>query len=704
MRKTLTHLVVLLLSVAGLSVAQENYGNWKYYRFVTVNTTSSGGGANVSATEANFPLLVRLNSSNFTFSHAKGNGGDLRFTDVAGTTRYKHQVESWDSAGQAASVWVLVPSVAGNSSTTLRIYSSRALAADSSSGKAVFDTLNNFQGVFHLGEATGDTARDATAHLFKGIPRNRGGSNPTDTVGAIGHAKNFLGSGSTNNGGSYQILTSNGGTTYTNNALNFQNDSSTVNGQPLYTISAWIYVSEFPTGTSNLKAIIAKSSGLTSATQYCLKLIDPAINQVTTPVGDTMRIQFIDPVPAVYKSGVNPIATGNWYHVAAVRNGARGDSTHLRVWVNGYAPPAGTGITSTNIAPTTRQDLNTYIGSFSNDSGYFNGKIDEVEFSNIARDSGWLMLSYQTQRPNATAVSLGAEQTNPDAITISYPVTTLNLVAGSAMAVDSPTVLTGTATSFSVSPALPSGLTLSTTTGVVRGTPAANVAVATATYTVTANGVGGSSTTAALSITVLAPPSITSQPILATALLNPGAGVAKFGIKATGSATLLYRWVRTRGVTVDTPSNGGTAPAAIFSGVSTDTLTITNAPYSDSNTTYKCVVVNSVGNAVSNAGALVVNRIVGIWKPQVIRVTGMSPFSFRVPQAVSSIRMTVENMGGRVVWSKDVKANATGIVSWNGGGADGRPVASGMYVVKMKLLDAQSKALGEATQTGINSR
>lgn len=60
-------------------------------------------------------------------------------------------------------------------------------------------------------------------------------------------------------------------------------------------------------------------------------------------------------------------------------------------------------------------------------------------------------------------------------------------------------VLTGTATSFSVSPALPAGLSLDTTTGTISGTPTA--ATAQSTYTVTAVG-AGASTTANITITV----------------------------------------------------------------------------------------------------------------------------------------------------------------------------------------------------------
>lgn len=63
----------------------------------------------------------------------------------------------------------------------------------------------------------------------------------------------------------------------------------------------------------------------------------------------------------------------------------------------------------------------------------------------------------------------------------------------------SPSV-TGTVDSYSVSPALPAGLSLNTTTGVISGTPTANQGATT--YTVTATNAGGS-TTAQFSIAVI---------------------------------------------------------------------------------------------------------------------------------------------------------------------------------------------------------
>ncbi len=74
---------------------------------------------------------------------------------------------------------------------------------------------------------------------------------------------------------------------------------------------------------------------------------------------------------------------------------------------------------------------------------------------------------------------------------------------GVAIALNTPTSIGGLLTSYSVSPALPAGLSLDPVTGVISGTP--TVAAATANYTVTGSDQAGS-TTAILSITVVAPP------------------------------------------------------------------------------------------------------------------------------------------------------------------------------------------------------
>jgi len=78
----------------------------------------------------------------------------------------------------------------------------------------------------------------------------------------------------------------------------------------------------------------------------------------------------------------------------------------------------------------------------------------------------------------------------------------------------SPPSVSGTVTAYSVSPALPAGLTLDPTSGVISGTPLAGSPATT--YVITASNAGGAATVA-VSLLVLVPPTLTyASPVTAT--------------------------------------------------------------------------------------------------------------------------------------------------------------------------------------------
>lgn len=85
-------------------------------------------------------------------------------------------------------------------------------------------------------------------------------------------------------------------------------------------------------------------------------------------------------------------------------------------------------------------------------------------------------------------VITGVAVVAPSALSYTTP---LSLTVDTAMTAASPTV-TGTVDSYAVAPALPAGLSLNTTTGVISGTPTA--AQVSTNYTVTATNIAGSTT------------------------------------------------------------------------------------------------------------------------------------------------------------------------------------------------------------------
>lgn len=61
------------------------------------------------------PVLIKLTSSNFDFSHASGQAKDIRFTDSDNQTELYYEIEYWNHGLEEANVWVKVPRIDGNS-------------------------------------------------------------------------------------------------------------------------------------------------------------------------------------------------------------------------------------------------------------------------------------------------------------------------------------------------------------------------------------------------------------------------------------------------------------------------------------------------------------------------------------------------------------------------------------------------------------
>jgi hypothetical protein len=124
------------------------------------------------------------------------------------------------------------------------------------------------------------------------------------------------------------------------------------------------------------------------------------------------------------------------------------------------------------------------------------------------------------------------QQTTSPPSALIYSTATLSLEVGTPLTSFTPTV-TGSVTSYAVTPALPAGLSLSTTTGVISGTPTA--ATASAAYTVTASNAGGSATiTLTIVVARLPPPSGLSYPKTSTYVGN---AITPLSPTVTGTVT-----------------------------------------------------------------------------------------------------------------------------------------------------------------------
>jgi hypothetical protein len=340
--------------------------SWKYARRLVLNTTT--GGANVSGDVYHFPVLVRLTAGNFTFAQAKADGGDLWFTKADGTP-LPYEIERYNAGSHRAEIWVKADTVYGNdSSHFITMYWGNPAAASESNGGAVFDTMQGFQGTWHLGE-TDTLAHDATGNRYNGT-----GYFTSSVTGMIGNAQQFNGVSS--------FLQMKG---TAQSRLNFP-----MNGR--YTVSAWIY---HDTLADSVTYLIAGKGEL----QYFIKTFGLA--QSTPQHEHQWEFTEYHGNNIWQAATLVPAAAKAWTYLVGIRDGS---SQYL--YVNGALVMEGYRVFGTGqdtIARDTRDDFS--IGAFlrpvadwNQGYAYFNGAIDEVEVSSMPRNADWIRLSYMNQK------------------------------------------------------------------------------------------------------------------------------------------------------------------------------------------------------------------------------------------------------------------------------------------------------------------
>ncbi len=321
-----------------------SYQGFAYAKKLFFNTAASG--ANVSGDVLDFPVLIRLNSSNFNFAQAQNGGADVRFSKSNGVP-LSFEVEQWDSASAQGAVWVKVDTVYGsNASQFIQMYWGKASAAAASSSSSVFDTLDGYRGVWHQGLGLSD----ATAYRDNGVD-----SSTTDTAGIIGRCRRF-------DPANRSFITIPNETRF----------DMTTN----ITLSAWFMVDAI---SVNWQTILAK--GDSDYRLHCDSADGLVCFSVTT--ADTADYGYKD------LAGTTHITDHAWHFVCGVFDG-----TTMQTYVDGALQ--GTKVIS---MPTVTDNWNLTIGNNQPRSPrFFAGAIDEVRVMNTVAGANWVKLCYMNQK------------------------------------------------------------------------------------------------------------------------------------------------------------------------------------------------------------------------------------------------------------------------------------------------------------------
>lgn len=246
-------------------------------------------------------------------------------------------------------------------------------------------------------------------------------------------------------------------------------------------------------------------------------------------------------------------------------------------------------------------------------------------------------ISIQIQAPAAPA---GLSYTSPPVYTVGSIITNLT-----------PTVSGGNVTSYSVSPALPAGLNLNASSGVISGTP--SVTSNPTDYTITALNIGGSAT-AVVSISVVAAPAPSSLSYISPSSFSVGTAIVNLVPSVTGVVT-----------------NYSISPA-LPAGLSLNTSSgvISGTPTAASQqTTYTITASNSGGNTTATLSITVSNAVI----PSALSYTNSNSFQVGIP--INNLVPTVS--GGPVVGYSINPALPAGLtLNTSTGIISGTPVAT----------------------------
>jgi hypothetical protein len=328
---------------------------------ITMNT--GAGGIQITSDLKNFPLLVRLDNSNFHFAEAKRHGEDIRFKKPDGT-RLPFEIERWDSLEGRAELWVKVDTIHPFDNTQYIIMSwGDRNAIDSSNGHSVFDTANAYMGVWHLNEGGTVQRKNSAQPLYNCDPQNFNAT--SSSLGVVAHADSFS----------------------LNNYLSTQAFPSPT----AFTMSCWVYLTSY----KQFSKILSKAWDNYNAPFECFSL--ELNGYPPSPVMFRVGFQQGGPGAEGLVTGKTQLQLNKWTYLTVTY-----DQTTLSLYFNGVLD------NSTVVSGQIHQNNRSlHIGTYELITDQrISGNVDEVRILKSPSQIDFIRLSYENQKPGSTFVTI----------------------------------------------------------------------------------------------------------------------------------------------------------------------------------------------------------------------------------------------------------------------------------------------------------
>ena len=339
-----THfLLSTLFLLAGISTVQAQFADWQYQAPIHILTTPEGADLADSVIVKDFPLLIRLDRDHFNFDQVQPAGEDIRFSSDGQALSY--EIDHWDPKQGRAACWVRVPRIEGNAIQAIQLHWGNPNARSESDGTKVFNQSNGYLAVMHMNDPVSDSVGKLSCT----------NAHSTAIDGLMGPARHLT------------------------------------EGQG---IECGEKIDHFPTGSTP------------HSTEVWFRTEKPNSRLVGwgTEEGQGKVVMHFRSPPHIdmdcYFSDGNVtsqgrIPLGDWVHAAhTYRQG------EPKIYINGQLD----GETDHRATPLAiNRPARMWIGGWYKHYQY-DGDIDEVRISNVARSANWLKLQYENQKPLQTVV------------------------------------------------------------------------------------------------------------------------------------------------------------------------------------------------------------------------------------------------------------------------------------------------------------
>jgi len=341
---------------------------YSYSRAVTLNHSLVP-----NSDQANFPVLI---SGTYSDLANVANGGKVRnpqgydiiFTsDSAGQNRLDHEIDTYDASSGAIDLWVRIPLLSHTADTTIYMwYGNAAVSVSQENKPGVWS--NGYAAVYHLGNGTSTTAFDSTG-------ANSGEISASAISSPIGGGISLDGSGS-----QYMLLP----------------NSSSLKPTAALTLEAWVNPTSVGSWNKVFSVDYHANGGWSSPFQaYSLS----TVGTVSNPV-----FQVSNNATIYYAAAGTVLPLSRWSHLVGTFDG---QTSHI--FVNGVEDPTGIPVPGNIDYGTSKAVVVGKDSIYSSASDAWNGRLDELRVSSVARTADWVATEYNNQNSPETFVSITGE-------------------------------------------------------------------------------------------------------------------------------------------------------------------------------------------------------------------------------------------------------------------------------------------------------